>query len=69
MNKIIESMVNLPSFKGRETERQTFASVKRLAEVGEFGRLDSSIYLNFMLRFMMLSPPLSQISIQERICC
>ncbi|VDN93091.1 unnamed protein product [Brugia pahangi] len=46
---------------------QHSAFVKRLKEVGQFSQLNSSIYLNFMLRFMMLSPPLSHISIEERI--
>ncbi|VIO86128.1 tailless protein, putative [Brugia malayi] len=49
------------------TRNQHSAFVKRLKEVGQFSQLNSSIYLNFMLRFMMLSPPLSHISIEERI--
>ncbi|KAL3981681.1 Zinc finger C4 type (two domains) family protein [Acanthocheilonema viteae] len=52
---------------GRRRRNQASSFVKQLTTVGEFVQLDSCICLNFMLRFMMLSPPLSHISIHERI--
>ncbi|MCP9266287.1 Photoreceptor-specific nuclear receptor [Dirofilaria immitis] len=54
-------------FIGQETASQTFTFAKRLAAVGESGRPDLNIYLNFMLRFMMLVPSLSDMSIEQRI--
>ncbi|VBB32123.1 unnamed protein product [Acanthocheilonema viteae] len=50
---------------GRRRRNQASSFVKQLTTVGEFVQLDSCICLNFMLRFMMLSPPLSHISIHE----
>uniref|UniRef100_A0A0R3S6F2 NR LBD domain-containing protein n=1 Tax=Elaeophora elaphi TaxID=1147741 RepID=A0A0R3S6F2_9BILA len=49
----------------QETGSQTSVFVKRFTTVGELNQPDLSIYLNFMLRFLMLSPPLSHISLQE----